>query len=133
MGTLRRLAATLRTAFLERKDAAIAAHGGDAGATSGAVSTMKDLKAVYRWKDVEQVSLVLREMRVWDEDGVPDLAAAEFGEFVIKVRAAASLQRFRQAVFHVRQHSCFLKGTTDRRLAVLQAVASTVNTISKRL
>jgi hypothetical protein len=89
MGSLRRLAVTLRTAFHDRKDAATAAHGGDGGATSGAVSTMKDLKTVYRWKDVEQVSLVLREMRVWDEDGVPDLAAAEFGEFVIKVRAAA--------------------------------------------
>lgn len=47
---------------------------------------MKDLKTVHRWKDVEQVSLVLREMRVWDEDGVPDPQAAEFGEFVLKVR-----------------------------------------------
>jgi hypothetical protein len=86
MSSLRHLAAMLREAFHERKDAAIAARGGDqAGATSGAVSMMKDLKAVHRWKDVEQVSLVLREMRVWDEDGVPDPQAAEFGEFVLKV------------------------------------------------
>jgi hypothetical protein len=47
---------------------------------------MQGLNAVHRWQDVEQVSLVLRDMRVWDEDGVPDPQAAEFGEFVLKVR-----------------------------------------------
>lgn len=26
-----------------------------------------------------------RDMRKWDEDGLPDLEAVEFGEFVIKV------------------------------------------------
>eukprot|EP00882_Tetradesmus_deserticola_P028131 GHRQ01031317.1.p1 GENE.GHRQ01031317.1~~GHRQ01031317.1.p1 ORF type:complete len:239 (+),score=34.33 GHRQ01031317.1:684-1400(+) len=86
MGLLRHTVSTLRMAFQERKHAAIAAHGEDAaGSSSGAASLMKDLKAVHRWKDVEQVSLVLREMRVWDEEGVPDPHAAEFGEFVLKV------------------------------------------------
>uniref|UniRef100_A0A383VUJ6 PAS domain-containing protein n=1 Tax=Tetradesmus obliquus TaxID=3088 RepID=A0A383VUJ6_TETOB len=89
MSLLRQLTATLRVSFHERKDAAAAVLTGDAtGTTSGAVSMMKDLKTVHRWKDVEQVSLVLREMRVWDEDGVPDPQAAEFGEFVLKCAMA---------------------------------------------
>ncbi|WIA34679.1 hypothetical protein OEZ86_012993 [Tetradesmus obliquus] len=41
------------------------------------------LGAAWGW-----VSLVLREMRVWDEDGVPDPQAAEFGEFVLKCAMA---------------------------------------------
>src|SRR5690242_1142094 len=72
MRLLRRLSATLHEAFQERKWGALAAAGGGdttGAAGSGAVSMMKDLNKVYRWKDVEQVSLVLREMRVWDEDG----------------------------------------------------------------
>lgn len=32
-----------------------------------------------------QASWVYREMRQWDEDGVPDPEAVEFGHFVLKV------------------------------------------------
>jgi hypothetical protein len=46
---------------------------------------MTDLKKVYRFRDVRQVSLLCREMRRWDEDGIPDPEASQFGEFVIKV------------------------------------------------
>jgi hypothetical protein len=63
--------------------AARASNGAPKGTT--VVALLADLKAVHRWRDVRQVSLVLREMRVWDEDGVPDPQAAEFGEFVLKV------------------------------------------------
>jgi hypothetical protein len=79
----------LHVAFQERKDAALAASSSaDASArAAGAsvVSQMGDLKMVHRFKDEKQVSILLREMRVWDEDGVPDPEAAEFGEFVLKV------------------------------------------------
>jgi hypothetical protein len=51
------------------------------------VAQMGDLRAVYRWRDVRQISVVARGMRVWDEDGVPDQDSADFGEFVLKVRA----------------------------------------------
>jgi hypothetical protein len=51
------------------------------------VAQMGDLRAVHRWRDVRQVSVVARGMRVWDEDGVPDPDAADFGEFVLKVRS----------------------------------------------
>jgi hypothetical protein len=50
--------------------AARASQGAPKGAS--VVALLADLKAVHRWRDVRQVSLVLREMRVWDEDGVPD-------------------------------------------------------------
>lgn len=63
--------------------AARASKGAPKGST--VVALMADMKAVHKWRDVRQVSLVLREMRVWDEDGVPDPQAAEFGEFVLKV------------------------------------------------
>ncbi len=46
------------------------------------------LKVVYRFKDKEQVELLARVMRVWDEDGVPDPSAIDFGEFIIKVSCA---------------------------------------------
>jgi hypothetical protein len=79
----------LHGAFQERKDAALASSSSaDASArAAGAsvVSQMGDLKMVHRFKDEKQVSILLREMRVWDEDGVPDPEAAEFGEFVLKV------------------------------------------------
>eukprot|EP00878_Enallax_costatus_P044133 GHUV01052382.1.p1 GENE.GHUV01052382.1~~GHUV01052382.1.p1 ORF type:complete len:112 (+),score=28.73 GHUV01052382.1:142-477(+) len=44
-----------------------------------------DLRKVYRFKDVTQLSVLCREMRKWDEDGVPDPAAVQYGEFVLKV------------------------------------------------
>lgn len=49
------------------------------------LSVMMDFKMVHKWKDVRQVALVYRAMRVWDEDGVPDADALEFAEFVLKV------------------------------------------------
>jgi hypothetical protein len=48
-------------------------------------SYINRLKEVYRFSDVEQVEVLSRAMRVWDRDGMPDQAAAEFGEFIIKV------------------------------------------------
>lgn len=92
----------LHGAFQQRKDAALAASSSaDASArAAGAsvVSQMVDLKTVYRFKDEKQVSILLRDMRVWDEDGVPDPGAAEFGEFVLKVsRSRPCLALFLQA------------------------------------
>ncbi len=40
----------------------------------------------YRFKSREQVELLARVMRKWDEDDVPDPAAVAFGEFIVKVR-----------------------------------------------
>jgi hypothetical protein len=79
----------LHGAFQERKAAALAASSSaDArarAAGASVVSQMADLKMVYRFRDEKQVSILLRDMRVWDEDGVPDPEAAEYGEFVLKV------------------------------------------------
>lgn len=36
-------------------------------------------------------------MRKWDEDGMPDPDAVAFGEFIIKVRAAAPVDKGRWA------------------------------------
>eukprot|EP00775_Hariotina_reticulata_P007054 gene7054-7268_t len=47
-------------------------------------ATYLTLIQVYRFKDGRQVSLLCREMRRWDEDGIPDQEASKFGEFVIK-------------------------------------------------
>jgi hypothetical protein len=102
--TWARLAATqcitkqLRQAFQQRKAAVsgiITAddstdQGGVASFGGSVVARMGDLKAVYRWRDVRQISVVARGMRVWDEDGVPDPDAADFGEFVLKVRKIPS-------------------------------------------
>jgi hypothetical protein len=77
--------------------AARASKGAPKGST--VVALQADLKAVHRWRDVRQVSLVLREMRVWDEDGVPDPEAAEFGEFVLKVgERMLSCRRFASTI-----------------------------------
>lgn len=87
---VRRLSRFLRGAFEHRKAAAIAASSAadTAARVAGGsvVSLMADLRGVYRFRDVRQVSLLARDMRVWDEDGVPDPTAAEYGEFVLKVR-----------------------------------------------
>ncbi len=48
------------------------------------------LKDAYRFKDKEEVELLARVMRVWDEDGLPDPQAIAFGEFIIKVRLHGS-------------------------------------------
>jgi hypothetical protein len=91
---LSHLSDKLHEAFKQRKDAALAtSSSADASArAAGAsvVSQMVDLKTVYRFRDEKQVSLLLRDMRVWDEDGVPDPQAAEFGEFVLKVRVCST-------------------------------------------
>jgi hypothetical protein len=79
MGMLRHLSAKRHEAFYQLKETA----------GSGAVSLTQEQKAVHRWKDVEQVSLILRDMRVWDEDGIPDPEAAEFGEFVLRVSCSS--------------------------------------------
>jgi hypothetical protein len=76
---LSHLSDTLHRLFKERKDAALAAS------SSADLTARTDLRTVHRFKDEKQVSLLLRDMRVWDEDGVPDPGAAEFGEFVLKV------------------------------------------------
>ncbi|KIY92722.1 hypothetical protein MNEG_15241, partial [Monoraphidium neglectum] len=47
-------------------------------------AAVKDLRAVYRFKDVAQVEMLSRVMRKWDEDGVPDQDAVAFGEFIVK-------------------------------------------------
>lgn len=58
---------------------------GDNAVATATTFNLAELKAVYRFKDVKQVSLLCRGMRQWDEDGVPDPAAADFGEFMLKV------------------------------------------------
>ena len=88
MGRVRKLSEHLHKLFIDRREEAAvgsvsAADARDAG--SSVVSLMGDLKAVYRFKAVRQVSLLCRAMRKWDEDGVPDKAASEFGEFILKV------------------------------------------------
>jgi hypothetical protein len=99
--TWARLAATqritkqLRQAFQQRKAAVLLTQSADDSNDQGEVRSfagsivaqMGDLKAVYRWRDVRQISVVARGMRVWDEDGVPDADAADFGEFILKVGA----------------------------------------------
>eukprot|EP00775_Hariotina_reticulata_P001355 gene1355-1696_t len=46
------------------------------------------LKDVYRFKDVFQAERLLRVMRKWDSDGVPDLETTAFGEFILKCAMA---------------------------------------------
>ncbi|WIA20263.1 hypothetical protein OEZ85_006098 [Tetradesmus obliquus] len=89
-----RITKQLRQAFQQRKAAMSVTSSADepystdqagVGAFGNSVvAQMGDLKAVYRWRDVRQISVVARGMRVWDEDGVPDPDAADFGEFVLK-------------------------------------------------
>ncbi len=89
MRLVRRLSAVLQKAMTERKQVAIAASSGadEKARAAGAsvVTLMGDLKSVYRFKDARQVSILCRDMRRWDEDGIPDPDATEFGEFVLKV------------------------------------------------
>lgn len=85
---LQRVAKQMLVSFEQKRAAAILSSNdpGNQNSTSGSlVSLMTDLKKVYRFKDVRQVSLLCREMRRWDEDGIPDQEASKFGEFVIKV------------------------------------------------
>lgn len=103
MGLLRQLSAKLHRAFEQRKEVA----------SSGSVSVMQGLNAVHRWRDAQQVSFILRDMRVWDEDGAPDPQAAEFGEFVIKVRTCCSsvckhTMAFKCDMYYCRQQLCHL-------------------------
>ncbi|KAI8474715.1 MAG: hypothetical protein J3K34DRAFT_518018 [Monoraphidium minutum] len=49
---------------------------------------LQDFKTVYRFRDYEQVEMLSRVMRKWDEDGVPDPEAVAFGEFIMKCGAA---------------------------------------------
>eukprot|EP00878_Enallax_costatus_P043846 GHUV01051942.1.p1 GENE.GHUV01051942.1~~GHUV01051942.1.p1 ORF type:complete len:180 (+),score=56.23 GHUV01051942.1:655-1194(+) len=56
---------------------------GKAGSCS-IVAAMGDLKGVFRYKDARQVSIMGRDMRRWDEDGVSDPDASDYGEFVLK-------------------------------------------------
>jgi hypothetical protein len=91
MRGLRRLTLKLRAAYEERREAAATAcsaadhQAREDGASL--VSLMTNLRTVHRFRDVRQVSLACRAMRVWDEDGLPDAAATEYGEFVIKARS----------------------------------------------
>ena len=49
-------------------------------------ASLTRLKEVYRFSSPEEVELCSRAMRQWDQDGIPLPGAADFGEFVIKVR-----------------------------------------------
>lgn len=86
-----RMSRHLHAIFEQRKQLALAAgNGADVkarAAGASAVTLMGDLKGVHRYKDVRQVSVLCRDMRKWDEDNVPDAEAAEYGEFILKVRA----------------------------------------------
>ncbi len=44
------------------------------------------VKAAARCRPREQVELLARVMRKWDEDDMPDSAAVAFGVFIVKVR-----------------------------------------------
>eukprot|EP00775_Hariotina_reticulata_P009112 gene9112-9281_t len=46
------------------------------------------LKDVYKFKDAYQAEFLMRVMRKWDEDGVPDAASGQFGEFILKCAMA---------------------------------------------
>lgn len=96
MRMLKPAAEHLRRAYTDRKAAvemsdqqkkadAAAGKVGSAADNSTAVTLLGDLKGVYRFKDVTQLSVLCRAMRNWDEDGVPDPDAAEYGEFLLKV------------------------------------------------
>ena len=95
MGRLRKITGQLRAAFHERKNEALSTStdaDNKARATgSSVVMLMGDLKSVYRFKDVRQVSMLSREMRKWDEDGIPDPDTVEYGEFILKVRTSSAL------------------------------------------
>ena len=98
---LRHITGQLRAAFHERKIEALATStdaDNKARATGSSVVTlMGDLKSVYRFKDVRHVSMLSREMRKWDEDGIPDPEAVEYGEFILKVCTNSAL--FVQYIF----------------------------------
>lgn len=46
--------------------------------------SLKDLRAVYRFRDAAQVEMLSRVMRRWDEDGAPEPDAIALGEFILK-------------------------------------------------
>lgn len=88
MSRIKKMSTHLLKTFKERKDAAAIGSVSAANARDASLSVfalMNDLKSVYRFKDVKQVSLLCRAMRKWDEDNVPDKEATEFGEFILKV------------------------------------------------
>lgn len=96
-----RITKQLQQAFQQRKAAMSVTSSADEPCSTdqagvgafgnSVVAQMGDLKAVYRWRDVRQISVVARGMRVWDEDGMPDPDAADFGEFILKVRGILGL------------------------------------------
>lgn len=95
MRVVRRLSTKMHKEFQQRKQAVLAdAASSNPNSVKAAnyhmdgesiLAAMGDLKTVYRWRDVRQLSLICRDMRLWDEDGVADPEAAQFGEFVLKV------------------------------------------------
>lgn len=86
---LKRTSTVLTASFEQRKQTALASYNGadvKARAAGASIVTMLgELKGVYRYKDARQISLLCRDMRKWDEDGIPDPDACEYGEFVLKV------------------------------------------------
>lgn len=91
MKSLRPASRQLHTAFNEYKLAAAMRDKKAVGVGSSAVAKTGDLKKVYRFKDVTQLSVLCREMRKWDEDGVPDPETTEYGDFLLKVWPEGSL------------------------------------------
>eukprot|EP00879_Flechtneria_rotunda_P013062 GHRR01013642.1.p1 GENE.GHRR01013642.1~~GHRR01013642.1.p1 ORF type:complete len:1083 (+),score=308.01 GHRR01013642.1:2122-5370(+) len=91
----RRLAKQMHIAFEDRKALAIASSNASdqqARAQGASVVTlMGELKQVHRFKDVRQVSILCRDMRKWDLDGIPDPDSTEFGEFALKCGMAHQL------------------------------------------
>eukprot|EP00883_Tetradesmus_obliquus_P002715 jgi/Sobl393_1/12921/SZX78204.1 len=78
------LGAGLSWAYMRRRRAPLAKLvAGQAAGESNVV-----LKDVYRFKDVYEAELLLRAMRKWDEDGVPDPATTALGEFIMKCAMA---------------------------------------------
>ena len=69
----------------KKRVVAAAAANATAADPNDALALLGDLKTVYRFKDVTQLSVLCREMRKWDEDGVSDPEASDYGEFILKV------------------------------------------------
>lgn len=70
----------LRHAYEERKQLAASAAAWED------LDAPEKLRKVYRFRDVRQVLLSCRDMRKWDDEGVPDPEAVAFGVFVLKVQ-----------------------------------------------
>jgi hypothetical protein len=71
----------LRVRFMRRPLARLREAFADA-------ASVTDYKSVYRFRDQTQAELLLRAMRAWDDDGVPDPGAAAFGDFIMKCALA---------------------------------------------